>query len=127
MRGAADCPFCLHLDLLEGQPFWRGAHLYAVAHPAPHRADDMMVMPYRHVETPEALSGQEFAELPAAIVACRERLGDPAGLTVGWNVGESAGQHVAHVHMHVIARPLDDPAGATGIAGVLLRARKVAG
>lgn len=39
----------------------------------------------------------------------------PDGYNIGWNVGDVAGQHVAHAHLHVIPRFADEPLAGKGL------------
>ncbi|WP_456365563.1 HIT family protein [Thermococcus sp.] len=98
------CPFCnprrdnvVHEDgliriILDGYPASRG-HL--------------LVVPRRHVERWDELTGEEKAALirgaEMAMKALKEAL-KPDGFNVGMNLGEAAGQTVPHLHVHVIPR-----------------------
>jgi len=44
---------------------------------------------------------------------------DPDGFTLGWNVGAVAGQHVFHVHLHVVARFADESNAGRGIRAIV--------
>ncbi|NJE54769.1 HIT family protein [Thermococcus sp. 21S9] len=99
-----ECPFCrppreqlLYEDgliriLLDAYPASRG-HL--------------LVVPRRHVERWEDLTGEEKLALiqgmELAMEVLRETL-KPDAFNVGMNLGREAGQTVPHLHLHVIPR-----------------------
>ncbi len=99
-----ECPFCkppgeqlLYEDglvriLLDAYPANRG-HL--------------LVVPRRHVERWEDLSGEEkmgmIRGMELAMEVLRETL-KPDAFNVGMNLGREAGQTVPHLHLHVIPR-----------------------
>ena len=39
----------------------------------------------------------------------------PDGYNLGWNVGKTAGQEVAHAHFHIIPRYSDEPYAGKGL------------
>lgn len=51
---------------------------------------------------------------------------DPSGYSIGWNVGAAGGQHVDHVHLHVICRFDGEPATVLGINALIRRANGAA-
>lgn len=77
-----------------------------------------IVIPRRHVESPFALNPEEWAATGELIIAAKQvidaRLA-PDGYNLGWNVMPTAGQEVAHVHLHVIPRFADEPEAGKGI------------
>jgi len=111
------CPFCpggawltglelenrLCLLLVAGEPVLRGSGV---------------IIPRAHRPTPFDLTPAEWAATRELLLQARDlltaRLG-PDGFTLGWNCGPSAGQHVAHAHLHVIPRFADEPYAGRGI------------
>ena len=77
----------------------------------------MMVIPFRHVETPFDLTSEEWAALQPLVLKAQNLLADhnPDGFNLGWNVGVVGGQEVFHVHLHVFARFADEPYAGSGI------------
>lgn len=84
-----------------------------------------LVVPRRHETDFFALSSAErvaVLDLIAEVKHHIDREHEPDGYNIGLNVGEAAGQTVAHTHFHVIPRRLgdvDDPRG--GVRWVLPR------
>lgn len=39
----------------------------------------------------------------------------PEGYNIGWNAGETGGQHIPHAHLHVIPRFAEGPYAGKGI------------
>jgi diadenosine tetraphosphate (Ap4A) HIT family hydrolase len=76
-----------------------------------------LIVPWRHEADFLALTIEEQTAIWALVPAVRrhvERTGVPDGFNIGINVGEAAGQTVAHAHLHVIPRhhaDVPDPRG----------------
>jgi diadenosine tetraphosphate (Ap4A) HIT family hydrolase len=70
-----------------------------------------LLVPRRHVATWFEATDDERAELVAGIDWARQAIEQrhrPAGFNVGMNLGQAAGQTVAHLHLHVIPRYVGD-------------------
>ena len=115
------CPFCLETDLLFGEVLEQNDLVYLVTLPGPVLTTSLMIIPQRHVETPFELSEEEWLAVKAMLDKAREVLDAEAvaGCNIGWNVGEVGGQHVSHVHLHVIGRFADEPLAGKGIRHAL--------
>jgi diadenosine tetraphosphate (Ap4A) HIT family hydrolase len=76
-----------------------------------------LVVPRRHEPDFLALSSEEQAAVWALVAPVRRHIEasrTPNGYNIGINVGEAAGQTVAHAHLHVIPRhegDVPDPRG----------------
>jgi diadenosine tetraphosphate (Ap4A) HIT family hydrolase len=76
-----------------------------------------LIVPRRHEADFLALTDEEQAAIWALLPDVRrhaEANGTPDGYNIGINVGEAAGQTVAHAHLHVIPRyrgDVPDPRG----------------
>lgn len=118
-----ECRFCLDNGLLVDAPVRTTAKYYVLESKDPRLPCAVMVVPFRHAESPFEVTTEEWMDFGAALNEARQWLEQyhPTGFTVGWNVGETAGQHVAHAHLHVVARFDADPAAGKGIRAALLR------
>jgi ATP adenylyltransferase len=81
---------------------------FAMLNAFPYTNGHLMVAPYEHVPSIEALGDAALVELmrltQRALAALREAYG-PDGFNVGFNQGDAAGAGVAgHVHLHVVPR-----------------------
>jgi diadenosine tetraphosphate (Ap4A) HIT family hydrolase len=66
-----------------------------------------LVMTKRHIESLFDITGEEQAEIMAAVRDAKHALEAelaPDGFNIGVNVGVAAGQTVMHAHVHVIPR-----------------------
>lgn len=76
-----------------------------------------LIVPRRHVRSVFELSDDEYDDVWRLVRRVRDVLArryTPAGMTVGCNDGEAAGQTVEHAHVHVIPRypgDVEDPRG----------------
>jgi len=83
----------------------------------------LLVIPRRHIPTWFDATPEEQVGLLKGIEMARQVITDrhaPAGFNIGINVGETAGQTVFHLHIHVIPRysgDLPDPRG--GVRNVI--------
>jgi diadenosine tetraphosphate (Ap4A) HIT family hydrolase len=76
-----------------------------------------LVVPRRHESDFLALTPEEKAAVWALVAFVRRHIEadrTPDGYNIGINVGEAAGQTVAHAHLHVIPRYLGDVPDARG-------------
>ncbi len=115
------CPFCqpilpekLLLETERSLAFYDG---YPVS------PGHTLVVPRRHVASFFDLTPEELDDLRACVFRVKALLDarhNSDGYNLGVNVGESAGQSVFHVHVHVIPRYCGDtPAPRGGVRGVI--------
>ena len=114
------CVLCRVLD--EGSAVvWRGELAAVVLNAYPYTSGHVMAMPLRHNSELEDLSGDETAELWAAVTASVRAIKEayrPHGLNVGANLGRSAGAGLPdHLHLHVVPRWDGDTNFMTSVAG----------
>jgi len=109
------CPFC---DRISSGPLDAENELaVAFADAFPLSPGHMLIIPRRHVEDYFALDEAEQAAIWQLVSQVRTRLDaerHPDGYNLGVNVGEAAGQTVAHAHVHLIPRyegDVPDPRG----------------
>ena len=77
-----------------------------------------VIIPKSKVSSPFELSEKEWQDtkqLLATLKAYIDETYHPDGYNIGWNVGDVAGQHVAHAHLHVIPRFADEPLAGKGL------------
>jgi len=106
---ANDCRFCARI----AQRNTEDETDLTVAFPDAFPVSDghTLVVPRRHVRDLFELSDQEYRAVWDLVARTQQRLRgqvSPDGFNVGVNVGEAAGQTVAHAHVHVIPRYSDD-------------------
>lgn len=77
-----------------------------------------IIIPKQHRETVFDLTSDEWNETWEMLNRVKNFLDEkykPDGYNVGWNVGETGGQEIFHVHLHVIPRYKDEPFAGKGI------------
>jgi diadenosine tetraphosphate (Ap4A) HIT family hydrolase len=122
MPGVQDsCPLCRRI--LAGSFACENPLAVAFADSYPVSPGHTLIVSRRHVADFFSLTEQEqtalWSLLPC-VQASLERAHRPPAYNIGVNVGEAAGQTVAHVHVHVIPRyqgDMPDPRG--GVRWVL--------
>jgi ATP adenylyltransferase len=104
----------------EARIVWRGEQVFAILNAYPYTPGHLLVMPYREVPELEQLTGDESAELWAAVqtaVAAVKAAYRPHGINVGINLGDAAGAGVpSHLHVHVLPRWSADSNFMTAVA-----------
>lgn len=113
----ADCPFCgIVAGRLPASILAADEQTVAFRDSAPRAPTHVLVVPRRHIAHFGAL-GPDDGALLAALVATAQRVAADegiaqAGYRIVANVGEDAGNSVAHLHLHVLGgRHLNWPPG----------------
>lgn len=120
MRAMSDdaCPFCASGDDVLANDL---AVVRRDLHPV--TPGHLLVLTRRHVADFFDATADERAALLALLDQARallQRERAPDGFNVGVNVGEAAGQTIAHVHIHLIPRYRGDtPRPRGGVRGVI--------
>lgn len=108
------CPFC---EISEHGLVHTGRLVIAIWDRYPVSPGHALIIPRRHCETWFDATPEEQTELLTAVDVVRQIIlqrHKPDGFNLGINVGETAGQTVPHLHLHVIPRykgDVEDPAG----------------
>jgi diadenosine tetraphosphate (Ap4A) HIT family hydrolase len=113
MSGKA-CPFC---NLESDRIISESDYTISIRDGFPVSEGHTLIVPKRHVQSFFELHAIEKAAILQALEEAKEALDrefSPAGYNIGINDGESAGQTIPHVHVHLIPRyksDTDDPRG----------------
>ncbi len=113
-----NCPFCRpDASLLQNEL------AYVLEDRFPVNPGHLLIIPRRHVGDFFLLDRAEQAallELLQQAKAYVDKQYQPAGYNIGINVGETAGQTINHVHVHLIPRYHGDTANPRGgVRGVI--------
>ncbi len=86
----------------------RGEHAFIVMNKYPYNNGHLMVAPYRHISTMEALNDEEslaLMNLTRMAVRVLQSVVKAEGLNIGINLGKVAGAGLEeHLHMHIVPR-----------------------
>ncbi|MFA5317110.1 MAG: HIT domain-containing protein [Dehalococcoidales bacterium] len=86
----------------------RARHNFIILNSYPYNPGHLMVVPYRHVASPEELTGDEILEHWQLINRSLGILRDSFGchdFNIGMNLGSIAGAGIAeHIHSHIVPR-----------------------
>ncbi len=81
---------------------------YLILNRFPYNTGHLMVVPLRHLASPDQLTPREGETLMALVslgVRALERAMEPDGFNVGMNLGRAAGAGIAdHLHLHIVPR-----------------------
>jgi ATP adenylyltransferase len=110
-----DCVFCCATQSADDHAWLvvhRAAHNFVILNRFPYTSGHVMVVPYLHVSTLEALPDESLVEMIRLARQCETHLRAlyrPDGLNLGMNQGKSAGAGIAgHIHLHVLPRWVGD-------------------
>ena len=85
-----------------------GQLAYIVLNKYPYSSGHVMVVPFRHVDSLAALTGDELQEIAVLTQRSEVALSEvyrPDGMNVGVNIGAAAGAGIhEHLHVHVVPR-----------------------
>ena len=114
MNAHTDCPFC---SLPQSRIIERNPYGFVIRDAYPVSPGHTLVIPSRHVASFFEISDHERTGLLSLLTGAKAQLDaefKPDGYNVGINDGATAGQTVAHLHLHLIPRyrgDLPDPRG----------------
>jgi ATP adenylyltransferase len=99
-----DCIFCARSSYVVAE----GERCFVMLNAYPYTNGHVMVSPYDHVDSLEALDAEVLLELMTltqrAMAAIRDAYG-PEGFNLGVNQGKVAGAGIEdHIHLHVVPR-----------------------
>jgi len=118
MQTDPTCPFCHAEDILIRNEF-----AYARYDKYPVNPGHVLLIPFRHVASyfdTTPTERQALITLLDRAKAFIDREFAPAGYNIGINIGETAGQTMPHVHVHLIPRYPGDVANPRGgVRGVI--------
>jgi diadenosine tetraphosphate (Ap4A) HIT family hydrolase len=117
VEAEANWRFCLSNSMLIDKPLHENRSFFVLGSVEPERPHATIIVPHRHLTTPFDLAPKEWADIAEVMAFSKSHLlqSKPCGFTLGWNVGEVAGQEIFHAHMHVIARFEDEKSEGLGI------------
>jgi ATP adenylyltransferase len=86
----------------------RSEYVYVTLNRYPYNNGHLMVVPYEHVDTQEALTTEALTDLMLTInrsLGALRKLYNPAAFNLGANIGAAAGAGIAeHYHFHIVPR-----------------------
>ncbi|MCP5047427.1 MAG: HIT domain-containing protein [bacterium] len=104
------CVFCEAVKLPEGESLicHRGKDFFVILNKYPYNAAHLMVVPYKHLDSPEKVSPEQSVEMweltNRTLAIVREQY-HPSGFNLGMNLGIASGAGVkGHFHMHIVPR-----------------------
>lgn len=104
----SDCIFCrIAARTAQAEVVWESPHALAFLDRNPAARGHTMIIPRSHAPTLLDLDDSAVGPLFLAVKIVTGKIAAalrPAGFHVGWNHGAAAGQHVQHLHVHVIPR-----------------------
>ena len=103
------CVFCaLAADPDSVQVIARSQFVFVTLNLYPYNTGHLMVVPYQHVQTQEALAPEALADLMLTVnrsIGALRKVYNPAAFNIGANIGTAAGAGIAdHYHFHVVPR-----------------------
>ena len=110
-----ECIFCSYpkmKDGIENLIVHRGKTAYVILNRFPYTSGHVMVVPFQHESSIEALSTDvrgEMMELVNETLGVLRKVYQPEGFNIGINMGSAAGAGIAeHAHIHIVPRWVGD-------------------
>ncbi len=104
----ADCIFCqIAAGTLAAEVVYEAPRALAFLDTYPSARGHTLVIPRPHAPTLLELEDGDVGELFRAVKVVTRKIHQalgPAGFNIGWNHGRAAGQHVFHLHVHILPR-----------------------
>ena len=111
----AECIFCkIIAGEVKAHAVYEDGNILAFLDNRPASRGHTMVIPRVHAERLDLLEDRHVGPLflgVKTVIGLLEKALKPGGLNVGWNHGWAAGQHVNHLHVHLIPRYAGDGGG----------------
>jgi ATP adenylyltransferase len=108
---AASCVFCeLGKEPVDDSTgvLRRSEFCFVVLNAFPYGSGHLLVVPYRHVASPEELRDEEYLDFSLTLrdtVGALKATYGPDGMNVGMNIGSAAGAGIPkHLHAHALPR-----------------------
>ncbi len=118
------CVFCVAAekeDSLENLIVHRGKRAFIILNLYPYTSGHIMVSPYTHVSSLEALDPKtraEMMELVSESITVLKKTYKPQAFNLGANIGEAAGAGIPdHIHLHVVPRWTGDTNFMSSVGG----------
>lgn len=112
------CPFCIRNKLLRVNVLYEDELWYITDMEEGSINNAVMAITKRHIETPFEINEEEWKQLQKILDKMKHFVDSkeqPNGYNIGWNVYKTAGQNVAHAHLHLLTRYDDEPLAGKGI------------
>ena len=107
-EGCIFCDFPAEKRDKERYILYQGTKCFVILNTYPYNPGHMMVVPYRHTNLYETLTGDEHADmsrLTADAISALKRAMMPDGFNIGMNLGKAAGAGITdHLHLHIVPR-----------------------
>jgi histidine triad (HIT) family protein len=104
----SDCLFCqIASGAVKGEKVLETGEAIAFLDKYPAARGHVVVIPRAHAATLLELEDPAIGELFLAVKMVMRKVAaalQPLAMNVGWNHGRAAGQHVFHLHVHVLPR-----------------------
>jgi len=103
---------------------FEGKQLFVTLNLYPYNPGHLMIFPKRHIEHIKKLQRNEWNELYDLQLKCiniLDKVYQPQGYNLGFNIGKSGGASIPHIHFHIIPRYLNE----IGIVEIMSDARLI--
>jgi ATP adenylyltransferase len=120
VTGCIFCRIAAEQNDPENLVVYRGNRNFVMLNMFPYTTGHVMIVPYEHVDSLTAASGETLQEMILLAQQAQRHLGaiyHPGGFNVGMNLGEAAGAGIAdHIHLHVLPRWSGDTSFITTVS-----------
>lgn len=109
-RPKVDCILCA---ILEGNPsvqsllIWQNELLAVSVNLYPYNSGHLLLFPKRHIYDPREMTDAEdrgISRLNRHCMDLLDKLYQPLGYNLGFNIGDASGASIEHLHQHLVPR-----------------------
>ncbi len=109
-RPTVDCIIC---SIIKKEPevtnllVWKNDFVAVCANLYPYNAGHLLIFPTRHIEDPRERTENEILQMSKLLqhsMDVLEKIYEPSGFNIGFNVGEASGASIPHLHKHLVPR-----------------------
>ena len=109
-RPQVECIFCELINktgTVDELEVYRNENFMVCVNLYPYNSGHIMIVPLRHIKDIREYTTEEviiLSNLEKKSIEILEKLYQPQGYNIGYNMGKPAGASIEHLHMHIIPR-----------------------
>ncbi|MBI3037556.1 HIT domain-containing protein [bacterium] len=109
-RPVVECILCSIVQgdtRVESLKIWQNEIISVSANLYPYNAGHLLIFPIRHIRDYRQMSQEEnssFFQVTKACLDALDKLYEPLGFNIGFNINDASGASIDHLHQHIVPR-----------------------
>lgn len=110
VKKEGECILCSVVNKEKGiinLEIFRSENMFITANLYPYNPGHIMIVPIRHITDIRDMSQKEILEmikLQNISLDILEKVYNPSGFNIGYNIGSCSGASIPHIHLHIVPR-----------------------